>query len=325
MPPRRKGPNKDLPPRLHYSDGAYYYVPTTKPRKWRWLSKDLAEALLLWAKLEGEKIPDAGTTFEAAWLRYKRDILPKKAPRTQTDNIKEAKYLLAAFGSMQLDAITPKGVEDYMEARTAKIRATREKALMSHIFNKARSWGMTNLANPCAGIAGTKSERDRYVDDREFQAVWTHACRPLRDAMDLALLIGQRPGDVLRLSHTDVRDGALWLKQRKTGKKLRVLVVGELAELLERCKARASTYPVASLRIILDEHGQPLNQWTMRAMFDRARKAAGVDFQFRDIRAKAATDLDDLAHAQTLLGHKRRDMTESYVRSRAGEKVRPLR
>ena len=33
----------------------------------------------------------------------------------------------------------------------------------------------------------------------------------------------------------------------------------------------------------------------------RARKAAGVSFQFRDIRAKTASDIADLGHAQRLL------------------------
>ena len=54
-------------------------------------------------------------------------------------------------------------------------------------------------------------------------------------------------------------------------------------------------------------------------------KAAKVDFQFRDIRAKAATDTGDLTHAQKLLGHKTRNMTESYTRDRQGKKVSPLK
>ena len=59
--------------------------------------------------------------------------------------------------------------------------------------------------------------------------------------------------------------------------------------------------------------------------FDKARKAAGVSFQFRDIRAKAATDTGDLAHSQKLLGHLNHEMKEHYVRQRVGERVRPLR
>ena len=68
-----------------------------------------------------------------------------------------------------------------------------------------------------------------------------------------------------------------------------------------------------------------MTQFALRSRFEKARTLAKVDFQFRDIRAKAATDTGDLAHSQMLLGHKTRDMTEHYVKSRVGARVRPLR
>lgn len=49
-----------------------------------------------------------------------------------------------------------------------------------------------------------------------------------------------------------------------------------------------------------------------------------MSFQFRDIRAKAASDLEDLAHAQKLLVHKRRATTEHYAGRRKGERVSPV-
>lgn len=74
-----------------------------------------------------------------------------------------------------------------------------------------------------------------------------------------------------------------------------------------------------------DDEGQPLSYFALRSRFDKARELAGVRFQFRDLRAKAATDTGDLAHSQKLLAHKNREMTEHYVRSRLGERVKPLR
>lgn len=49
-----------------------------------------------------------------------------------------------------------------------------------------------------------------------------------------------------------------------------------------------------------------------------------MSFQFRDLRAKAATDTNDLAHAQKLLGHRNRSTTEIYTKERQGEIVKPL-
>ena len=101
----------------------------------------------------------------------------------------------------------------------------------------------------------------------------------------------------------------------------------------ERVQVRAQTEPSAVrgaelvLRawLIQDGNGQPLTQFALRSRFARTRTLAKVDFQFRDIRAKAATDTGDLAHSQSLLGHKNREMTEHYVKARKGARVKPLR
>jgi hypothetical protein len=76
---------------------------------------------------------------------------------------------------------------------------------------------------------------------------------------------------------------------------------------------------------LLRVFGQPLTQFALRSRFDKARELAGVTFQFRDLREKAATDTGDLAHSKKLLAHKSRNMTEHYARSRVGERVKPLR
>ena len=165
--------------------------------------------------------------------------------------------------------------------------------------------------------------RSRYIADAEFDQVKAQAHFTVIDAMDLALLTGQRPADVLKLKRTDIRDGALWIVQNKTGQRLGVEVTGELAAVITRIAERPRR--AISAWLIQDENGQPLTQFALRSRFDKARTLAKVDFQFRDIRAKAATDTGDLAHSQSLLGHKNREMTEHYVKARKGDRVRPLR
>jgi integrase len=141
--------------------------------------------------------------------------------------------------------------------------------------------------------------------------------------MDVALLTGQRPADVLKIRREDLRDGVLWVVQNKTGVKRAIEVTGELKAVIDRINARPRqrTGPM----LIQDDNGKALGTFALRSRFDKARDAAGVSFQFRDIRAKAATDTGDLAHSQLLLGHKRREMTEHYVKRRIGERVKPLR
>lgn len=306
--------------------GRYYHVTSTLPRKWTPLGSDRAEALIAWARLEGTEPDPEARTFDVIAQRYIREVIPTKAPRTQRDNFKELDNLTAVFGRVQIDAIKPFHVRQYLDRRgqTAKARANREKALLSHLFNKAREWGYTDAPNPCQGVKGfTEAGRDRYVTDAEFEAVRQAAHPTVRDAMDLALLTGQRPADVLKIQRSDIRDGALWVVQNKTKAKRAIEITGELKAVIDHINARPRERLSAFL--IQDDDGRPLSVYALRSRFDKARKAAGVAFQFRDIRAKAATDTGDLAHSQKLLGHRNREMTEHYVRQRVGERVRPLR
>ncbi|MDN8076536.1 tyrosine-type recombinase/integrase, partial [Burkholderia vietnamiensis] len=201
----------------------------------------------------------------------------------------------------------------------------------THIFNKAREWGATDRPNPCSGVRKHRETgRDVYVGDTLYKVVWDQADLPLREAMDLAYLTGQRPADVLKLDERDVRDGVLSIKQNKTGTRLRIQIVGDLAALLDRLTARKIGHNPRSTRLIVDERGQPLGRDALRFRFDRARESAGIskeEFQFRDLRAKAGTDKEaatDLSGAQALLGHGSQAMTEHYVRKR-GVKVAPTR
>lgn len=65
-----------------------------------------------------------------------------------------------------LETIQPLHVRQYLTWRKATpVRANREKALLSAIWNFARDIGYTALANPCAGIKGNKETgRDIYIE-----------------------------------------------------------------------------------------------------------------------------------------------------------------
>lgn len=323
---RRRQSNFDDPPRFHRKGKVWYHVSGTTPRVWTKLSSDRAEALRLWAQREGVKEDDSTRLVSVIAKRYVREVYPTKSVRTRKDNDKELAHLLRVFGHMPIDAIAPMHIREYLDVRgqDAPVRANREKALFSHMFNKAREWGYTNAPNPCQGVKGFReSGRDRYVTDDEFEKVKRHAHHTVVDAMDLALLTGQRPADVLKLKRADIRDGALWIVQNKTGTRLAVEITGELEQVIERVTKRPRK--VHGLYLVQDDNGKPLSLNALRFRFEKARDAAKVHFQFRDIRAKAASDTGDLAHSQKLLAHKTRNMTEHYVKSRVGERVRPLR
>ncbi len=217
--------------------------------------------------------------------------------------------------------------------KSASVGANREKALFSHIWNKAREWGLTDRPNPCIGVRGygETGRKNIYVEDALFRIVWDKADLPTRDAMDLAYLTGQRPADTLKFDERDIREGALWTTQNKTGKKLRIAIQGDLAVVIDRIRARKRRYKIISTTLIVNEKGERLTAEALRFRFDAARKAAGIsrqDFQFRDLRAKAGTDKEEregMAAARDQLGHTDEKMTQRYVRHRKGKLVTPTK
>ena len=319
----------------------YYYDAGDKPRREIALGSDYGAAIVEYARLEKSRaasaLVEAVLTFEFVATKYMEEVVPTKSSTTQKDNTRELKQLLIFFNDPPgpLEAIEPKHVVQYLRYRskTAKVRANREKALLSAIWNFARQSGYTSLANPCAGIKGNKETgRDTYVEDEMFAAVYLHADQPLKDALDLFYLTAQRIGDTLKMDERDLLDNQLLIKQGKTSAKRRIEVVGELKVVIERILERKKGHKIRSTRLVVMDNGQAMTASMLRGRFDAARMKAGIDksaFQMRDLRAKAATDKEEstgsIRDARDQLGHTTVGMTEQYIRRRKGLKVLPTK
>lgn len=368
---RKPTKNLNLPKgmRARVRGGRTYYLLDLggKPRREVPLATDdYVAAVQKWAELTVSRVPAAAAiTLRHVAERYMCEVLPTKSPGSQKNNLNELEVLYQFFDKppIPLDKIEPMHVRQYLDWRVrmtvekaveanrqralekkplqpvppnlGHVSANREKALLSHIWNFAREKGLTSKSNPCAGIKGHKEEgRDVYIEDDVYRVVHDAAEPPLKDALDLAYLIGQRPADVLKLTRADIKEGALWLRQNKTKQKLRIAIEGQLSALLERIGRRK----VMGLGLINMPDGTPMTKFMMRGAMDRARAAATAarpdlaarikEFQFRDLRAKAATDKDEssgMTAAQEQLGHTTSTMTRQYVRHRKGKLVTPTK
>ncbi|MFG0529320.1 tyrosine-type recombinase/integrase [Pseudomonas sp. yb_2] len=344
----RKTENRDLPPgmyrrkrtrangkvweALYYRDGSGKDI---------FLGNDLVKAKLKWAELEAKSVPKELTIMKGIFDQYLLKIIPGKAARTQKDNIYELKQLREVFDSAPIDAITPAMIAQYRDSRTAKTRANREIALLSHVFNTAREWGLTTKNNPCLGVRKNKEKpRDYYANEAVWQAVYEEAADELKDAMDLAYLTGQRPADVLSMRRDDIEGIYLLVSQGKTGKRLRIMlqtngVNNSLGNLLDRIMRRNSEH--LSPFFILNSNGKRLSWEMLRNRWQDARESARAkaignkqpelanriaQFQFRDIRPKAASEISDLTDASLLLGHSKEGITERVYR-RVGAIAKP--
>ena len=280
--------NRDLPPRMlrrtrKRKNGriwvSYYYDGRDEngKRKEVPLGPDLYEAKVKWAKLEYKNPPKIVRNMGEVFDRYEARIIPGKKPRTQQDNLKELKQLRKAFENAPIEAITPQVVAQYRDARTAKIRANREIALLSHVFTIAREWGMTDKANPCAGVRRNKeTPRDFYADSAVWDAVYAQAAQELKDTMQLAYLTGQRPADVLKISINDLSGDFLMVGQGKTQKRLRISLLFEgmdtkLSIFIKDLMERRMLSRVRNSRLITNTGGLRMsaqmlrNRWTKLA------------------------------------------------------------
>lgn len=301
------------------------------------LGKDYVAAVRQWAVLQGGNAPAEAVkavTFRAvAELYLASPKFAGKAPRTQKDNLGELKQLYRFFDDppAPLEGIEPHHVAKYRDWRKST-HSTHEIALLSAIWGWAREQGYTKLPNPTVDVQRNRGAgRDVYVDDALFGRVYQHADQPTRDAMDLAHLAGQRPGDSLKMREQDIADGALFVRQGKTKAPVRVRVIGKLAEVIARIMARKALLKIRSFALVVNEDGQPLSAAALDYRFGKAREAAGIgtmEFQFRDLRAKAATEVEDargMDAAQDLLGHADRSMTKHYVKRRLGRLTNPTK
>ncbi|MFJ4256549.1 tyrosine-type recombinase/integrase [Pseudomonas monteilii] len=344
----RSTENRDLPPGMYRRKrtrkngntwvGYYYRDQTGKEIP---LGIDLVQAKLKWADFEAKATPAELKTMKGIFDEYERKIIPGKAARTQKDNIYELKQLRAVFDSAPIDAITPAMIALYRDSRSAKTRANREIALLSHVFNTAREWGLTTRDNPCLGVRKNKEKpRDYYANEAVWKAVYEEAPEELKDAMDLAYLTGQRPADVLSMRRDDIEGIYLLVSQGKIGKRLRIMlqtngVNNSLGTLLERIMRRNSEH--LSPFFILNSNGKRLSWEMLRNRWQDARETARVktisnkqpelanriaQFQFRDIRPKAASEINDLTDASLLLGHSKERITERVYR-RVGAIAKP--
>lgn len=340
---RKPTKNLNLPQhmrkRVQRSGKVYYYFDTgAKPRKEIPLGEDYFVALRRYAELQQIEKTDE-PTFGDVIIKYSAEVLSTLATTTQATHKSDMKHLEAGFAKFTLDQIRPVTIRDFLAKHKDKpTTANRCKRLFSTLWNHARGWGYTDAENPCVGIMGhSLKKREVYVTDEVFDAVRACASEPLREALEFAYLTGQRPGDALKARVDDIQDGILLVDQGKTGKKLRIAIVGQLADLIARIQVKKAAHKTVHAQILMVRDGQPMTKQILRDHFKKAKDTAAEKypdlagaikaFWFYDLRAKAADDTADgrgEEAARDLLGHESVNTTRRHY-LRRGKVVGPTK
>lgn len=323
------------------SGTVYYYFDTgARPRREIPLGSDYREAVKKWLELSNTPLAAPKETFADLADKYEAEVVSAKAKstqQTQRGDIKKLREFFCNPTPAPLDEIKPKHIYQLLQwAKSTPTTANRLKRTFSHMFNTARAWGWTEAENPCTGIEGhALGKREVYITDTVYRAVYEKGSDLLKDAMDLAYLTGQRPGDVRELTEHHIQDGCLVIKQSKTGAPLRFVIEGELAALLDRLARRKAGRKLHSFNLLTNPRGTAATSITLRRHFEEARaKAAEASsspqlaaeiraFWFYDLRAKAADDVAEKRGEQaaaTQLGHTSVSTTKRHY-LRRGAKV----
>ncbi|RRW94261.1 tyrosine-type recombinase/integrase [Pandoraea apista] len=340
----RKPSSADAIPRLRVrknaGGGARYYYDhgiVGGRRSLEPIGTDRNSALRRWAEIEGLRTPaavDVRAHFGTLATEYRRKELPHKKQATRRLYEIIITRLETIIGKRALDDVRPAEVAAIWQSTAEKrgvVTANRTKAVLSAMLNQARLWGLMTQANPCAGVRGRKEtgRKSVLVSDELYDKVYAKADQPLRNAMDLADLTSQRPGDLLSVRRTDIANGHLRFVQAKTGSIVLIEVSGQLKTLIDKLLAFRGTEVDVSPYLLRDEKGHPFSRGQLRSRFDKARDKASIDkaeFQFRDLRARSVTRKvieGGLEEGQRLAGHTTPGMTAHY--SRGNRPVKPSR
>jgi len=327
---RRRKRDKHLPRRMYWRNGAYYFV--DKGNVWHRLGTDLGDSLRAYADF----CPSAKNVVTVSDLvdRYRQEILPGYSVKHQKDKAPHLARILDVFGEMHVADVRPRHItalrDDLGErwGRTWKKAAlvNRTLATLSHMFTMAVEWDVVDR-NPCKEVRRpAEPKRKRYIEDAEFWAVHAY-CPPMHQiAMELALLTGLRREDILKLTRDNVTDAGLLVHTGKTDKALLFEWTEKLRAVIKRAQAEP---PQIRQPVICNKQGKRYTGGGFSAIWQRARKKAlmkgelAETYRFHDLRAKSASDDDDLGRASQRLGHTAQQMTERHY-IRTPRKVSPL-
>lgn len=305
MRPRKNKTN--LPPCMYFKHGRHWYV---KRGKWQKLSRDYGEAMSQYARLTK---PGGGI---APLIRRTLDEKDNIKPNTRKQYELAAERIIEAFQNFEPDQVKPHHVRALMDAyRKTPVMANRLRTVLKMAYDNAMAWGMSEM-NPATVVKPFPEKgRNRYITDDEYTAIRSKARPYLALMMDLAYLTGQRVMDVVLIKESDIRSGGIYFEQEKTGNRVEVGINEAITTVIEAARA---LHKVRGTHLFHTGRGKPYSYYTISDAFSRARKAAGVkDAQFRDIRAKSATDAEEAGlNATLLLGHSSAKTTQGYLRKR---------
>lgn len=233
-------------------------------------------------------------------------------------------------------------LDEYITAGQPRM-AQVVRSVLIDVFKEAQHYGEVPPGyNPALA---TKQPRRKITRQRlsleEWQKIFDIADsshRYMGNAMLLALVTGQRLGDISRMKFSDIWDDHLHIIQEKTGSKIAIplslrlnAINWSLRDVVARCRDYAvSPYLVHFFRTTSQaERGAQVKANTLTMNFTKARDLAGIDWgdgtpaTFHEQRSLSERLYKEQGlDTQKLLGHKSPNQTARYHDDRGKDWVK---
>ncbi|HBM1845188.1 TPA: phage integrase Arm DNA-binding domain-containing protein [Escherichia coli] len=223
-------------------------------------------------------------------------------------------------------------LDEYIAAGQPRM-AQVVRSVLIDVFKEAQHYGEVPPGyNPALA---TKQPRRKITRQRLSLEEWKKifdiadaSHRYMGNAMLLALVTGQRLGDISRMKFSDIWDDHLHVIQEKTGSKIAIplslrlnAINWSLRDVVARCRDYAvSPYLVHFFRTTSQaERGAQVKANTLTMNFSKARDLAGIDWgegspaTFHEQRSLSERLYKEQGlNTQKLLGHKTQQQTDRY-------------
>lgn len=212
----------------------------------------------------------------------------EKAARTQHGYQRHAEWMIAVWGDLSCETITPRAVQSHKQAGADTPWETNAQLrFVSLVFEWGRKQGLVE-SNPASRFGKLRTPpRSVMWEPAEIAVFLKDGTPSMRLAVAMGLYTLQREGDLIAMPWSAVSGGRFQVRQSKTGK----VVAAQLHPALQA--ALDATSRTAVQILVCEATGRPYGEDHFRHVFayDRARLGLRRELQFRDLRRTGAVTL----------------------------------
>lgn len=348
MARNRNPKNAHLPPNLYCRKGYYSYRNPETGIEYG-IGRNKAEAIsdaiaanyqILSSKIKPSLIDriSGGDTMLYEWITEYQDILKQRDLKIKTyrSYVSKLNSIKEYIPNISMSLVTPQLISQLI----SEISATGKKSMAAQVrttaidlFREAIIKGILK-DNPAEHTKPPKvqvsrarmSFSDYEAIKQEIRAYGEH----YQLLMDLALLTGQRAGDILKIKRTDIKDGRLFISQEKTGIKIAIPLTLSMLKLNKTVNdiVTSPTLENGTNYLFINEKKNNLPYITLFRRFSSARDNTGLKWpektppsfhEIRSLSARIYSDEKNSEFAKALLGHKSMRMTAVYQDERSND------